>query len=93
MICRPARLSGKFHPAKAGEFSHGAFHPFAKGANGDRCAAVNSTRLKPGNSRMAPSIRLQMAQTGIGAQRANPEVWRGFATTQEGESAAKMSRF
>jgi hypothetical protein len=61
------QADGKFQPAKAGEFSHGAFQPFANGAN-DRRAAVNSNRLKPGNSRIAPSSRLQMAQT-IGAQR------------------------
>jgi hypothetical protein len=47
--------SGELHPAEAGEFSHGAFQPFAKGANGDRRAAVNSIRLKPGSSRMGPS--------------------------------------
>jgi hypothetical protein len=29
---------GKFLPAEAGEFSHGTFQPFAKGATGDRCA-------------------------------------------------------
>jgi hypothetical protein len=31
-------MDGKFRPAKAGEFSSGAFRPFAQGANGDRRA-------------------------------------------------------
>jgi YD repeat-containing protein len=34
----------------------------------DGYIAVNSNRLKPGSSRMAPSDRLHRAQTGIGAQ-------------------------
>jgi hypothetical protein len=41
------QASGKFQPAEAGEFSHGAFQPFANDAN-DRRAAVNSKPAEAG---------------------------------------------
>jgi hypothetical protein len=37
-ICGNPAVDGKFQPAKAGEFSSGAFQPFAQNANGDRRA-------------------------------------------------------
>jgi hypothetical protein len=45
-------------PAKAGEFSHGAFQPFAKNANGDRRAAARERKFKD-------RLRLISAAVGI----------------------------
>jgi hypothetical protein len=41
-VTRFSKVAVNSNRPKAGEFSHGAFQPFAQDANGDRCASVFS---------------------------------------------------
>jgi hypothetical protein len=61
-------------------------HVYARcGGRKERGPTVNSNRLKPGNSRMAPSGRLHKTQTGIGAHE-----YRNDATQNTPPPAANV---